>query len=184
MSFEYVESDYLGAPPQAQLGVLPLIPLFLLASGSLATVTISGWLSNDWSVGEYNNIAREMNDTIKAWDKIGWEKGCWKANPEKRKEWVLFWSRFSAHFKNHGIQSAYLTDSAEKPLRNSLLPQLRVWGEWLNKTCSAATGAPGPVEPPAPPSTDWGKVVMWGAAAVGAVALASMLKTTKDLFRG
>jgi hypothetical protein len=127
-----------------------------------------------------------------------------------RAEFKALWIRFGKHYKEFGIIGdwgdrttsyiGFVPDSAELPIRNYILPQLKLIGEALNKNCgtkinvgapstakartSGTIFSPAPGEedsPDAPPpgpagSQDWGKIVQWGAIGLGIVLVASVAR--------
>lgn len=178
------------------LGILPLI--FLLGSAAAGAV-VAEWLGKDqWSIGEYNLWMQEMNDTIAAWDRLGWDRGCWAKNPPQRTSWLAFWKRFSDHYRDHGhidpaaIFPPWASDSEAKPAR-VLMAELANWGTWLNNTCGADTSgssitgeaaaekaAKDPGNPSAP--TDWLAVAKWSGIAIGGVVVLSLISNIRGAF--
>jgi hypothetical protein len=194
--FHQYPPDSVDTPPQLQglygLGVLPLAPFVIAGSTAAATATIGSWLGNNWDKGTYNTIAAKINDTIKQWDNQGWNvpgtgaKACWKMNPQRRKEFKAFWTRWSKHYGEYGKQNVYLSDSAEMPVRNIFLPELAQWAEWLNSACKIKTmGSVGPT--PAPPdeggpTTDMAAMVKWGVIGIGAIVLLNVVQGVRGAF--
>ena len=157
-----LEGLYGLAPMQGQRGLflgdlgggLGILPAFLIG-GAAAGTAISSWLqSDDWDRGVYNNVVLELDDTFKAWDRIGWDNGCWNKYPKKRAEFKALWIRFGKHHGEYGLiggwgdrtklYTGYVPDGAELPIRNNILPQLKRIGEFLNRNCGAKlnVGAP------------------------------------------
>jgi hypothetical protein len=187
--FEIV-SDFQDAVPVPFKGGSVAGNPYVLVGGTAIAAAVSAWLSNDgWSVGEYNNWMNQMNDTIKAWDQIGWNypgtgpKACWRQHPAKRNDFKAFWARFSKHYAAHGqISGFYVSDSEEKPAR-ALMAELAGWGAWLNKACNAEIGNPTPDPDPVPPgATDWGAIMKWGAIGLGAVVVLNVITSVRSAF--
>jgi hypothetical protein len=195
--FHQYAPDSIDTPPQLQglygLSIAPLIP-FLVGGASVAGTLLAWEGKPSWSVGEYNNYMRQMSDTIKEWDTLGWDAGCWKKSPAKRTAWKAFWTRFSKHYKEWPnfptgkwtTPVGGLPPGAEMPTR-SLMKELAAWGAWLNKTCQAGTVAPTPLPDPTPDngggtSTDVATMVKWGAIGIGAIVLLNVVQGVRGAF--
>jgi hypothetical protein len=187
---------YMVKPSLGDLGFIPF-----LVGGASAAATLLAWSDTKrrWSEGEYNDYMRQMNDTIKEWDKLGWKAGCWQKAPAKQKAWKAFWSRFSKHYRewptNPGRElfSQDVLSDAEYPARN-LMRQLAEWGNWLNSTCQAGTSVPAPLPDPYTNGggggggggggkiEQVGNVVMWGAIGIGAIVLLNVVQGVRGAF--
>jgi hypothetical protein len=176
------------------LGDLGLAP-YLVAGGAVAGAALTKFLlDEDWSTGEYSYWMDTMNSTIQEWDKLGWLKGsdgksCWDKNPEMRRQFKSFWSRFSKHWAAYGEQSGYLSDSAEGPARK-LLQELKEWGTRLTQVCQIAAGA-------LPISTQqqtqqevhttsaagpYADMIKWGAIGLGALVALNVVSGIRGAF--
>lgn len=163
---------------------LGILPLYLIVGGAAAGVALMRFLANDeWSAGEYNDWMLKMDQTLHEWDKLGWSSGCWKKFPDKRRQWLAFWTRFSRHYGDHGrVTSGFVTDSEEKPARE-LLRELMEWGDRLNNDCGIDIGAAVlPPPPPAPPEPEWMPYVKWGAIGLAAIAALSVFTGVRNAF--
>ncbi len=168
-------------------------PQVAIAIGSAMLGGLISWIASDsWSVGEYNYWMATANNTFAEWDKLGWDSGCWKKDPEARKKWLAFWKRFSEHYTRHGqiATYSYVSDSEEEPARD-LLKKLAEWGTWFEQNCQNKSGtstSPGaantltttnsPDEP-----TDWAAIAKWGGIAVGGLVALSLLNTIRGAIK-
>jgi len=169
-------------PPQLAglygLGVVPLVPVFLLAGGAAGGVTLSTMLGKDqWSIGEYNYWMRTLDDTFRAWDPLGWRTGCWQKHPERRRAWVSLWERFSKHYAEHPVITRisfppWALESEEAPAR-AVMKELAEFQKWLNRTCGAKAVSPvtAPEVTERPPTTgaEIGAAIKWGAIGIAAL---------------
>lgn len=149
-----------GLAPTTQQAGLGLAPL-LIGGGIAATAAITAWLEDDdWDIGTYNNMVLKIDDLIHEIDQLGWTGNCWKKHPAKRKAFKRFWARWSRHYAEHGrietkswlgddCLTCYVPDSAENPVRDDLLPELKGWVNWLQRVCGQETAAPESVKDPA-----------------------------------
>lgn len=200
-----LEDLYGLTPPSRDLGFVcggVCIGAAALASGS-AVAYINSLLDRGWDTGTYNTLMQMMNNTIGGgipgkpggWDQFGWESGCWQKYPGKRKEWLAYWGAFSKHYAKYGEQSGYLSDAAENPVRNILLPKLRMWASWFEKTCGkkdAAGQLPqplpnggGPLDPitsNGDTSANIATMVKWGALGIGGILLLNVVSGIRGAF--
>jgi hypothetical protein len=174
-----------------ELGDFGALPLLYVLAGTATAAggVVAAWLKQDeWSPGEYNYRMAQMHATILAWDKLGWQKGCWK-DPTRRELWKSFMSQFGQHYARGKIADhSYVSDSDEKPARD-LMRRLAEWGEVLNQACAAGVSGgdlPAPPAPPAPPEGgfDLNSALKWGALLVGGVIGLNLIGGLKGVTGG
>lgn len=151
MSYRSINNQFYGQPENfGEFGIVPLV--YAAAVGGVAVGgLVASWMSkDDWSVGDYNYYMNQMYQTILLWDKIGWQKGCWKS-ANRRARWSQFMNEFGKHYGAHGKISgaSFVSDSEEKPARD-LMRRLAQWGDELNASCGAEIPDVLPKPPPAP----------------------------------
>lgn len=195
MFHQYTDDEGLDTPKQLEAiyGLSNLGYIQFLIGGASAAAAVASWLQDkDWSTGTYNAMTAKINATIHEWDRLGgganWNK-CWGKYPAMRRQWKSFWSRWSKHYGEYGKQSGWVSDSAEKPVREMFLPELAAWGERLSGTCNIATTPVGPIVPPPPapnggggggsPTGDIASAIKWGVMGIGAVLAFNVFKMTR-----
>lgn len=168
----------------SDLGVLPIIFYVAGATAIAAGATLAAWLSKpEWSAGEYNDYMKRSYDTLLIWDKLGWETGCWKKDPNRRAMWMALMNRFGAFYHDHGrISDPFNPNDGEIRSARGYLAELATWGEWLQHICGADTG-PETVEPPAAPKGfDYEEALKWGALLTLGVVGLNVIKGVREAF--
>jgi hypothetical protein len=189
-----------------ELGLLPAIPAIAygLGAATAAGALLGAWVAtpdDEWNSPEFFDGAMAwMYSTIKAWDAESWvnDRCKWKgANANVRRQWVSFMRQFGEFYGDVGktkqswnaaVWGAGVRDSYV-PAAKSFMRQMKdQWVPFFTKQCGfKPVGGPVNILPePAADDTGgskWEKIAMWGALGVGAIALASVVRTTTDAFR-
>lgn len=188
MSFSYVDdSNYYSRFDQSPRldGLEGSGLLYAMASAAAlsAGAAVAKWLGSDsdsWSVDEYNAFMAEMYNTILAWDRIGWQMGCWN-DISRRENWKVFMKAFGDHYAK-GKVTHYVSDSEER-IAKDLMRRLAAWGEALNKACGlkpAPDPKPDPQKDEGPGALDYLK---WGAIGIGALLALNIVAAVKNVNR-
>lgn len=190
MSFSYVDdSNYYARFDQSQRldGFEGTGLLYAMASAAAlsAGAAVAKWLSSDadsWNVDQYNAFMSEMHETILAWDRIGWDRGCWN-DISRRENWKVFMNAFGKHWSK-GKATYYVSDS-EEGIAKDLMRRLAAWGEELNKVCGLKPG-PAPIHD-TDPEKDEGPgafdYLKWGAIGIGALLALNIVSAVKNVGR-
>jgi len=179
-----------------ELGVLPAVPVatYGLAAAGAAGAIIWAWLTADdseWNSPEYFDQAMAwLHSTLLAWDKESWvnDRCKWRGvYATQRKQWVDFLNAFGKFYAEVGQTRSSYTAWVGAGVRDRYIPaaktfmrQLKdVWIPFFEKNCGFTPTGAGAVPSESAPATSLERVVMWSALAIGAVALASVVRTLK-----
>lgn len=188
-----------------ELGLLPAIPAvaYGLTAAASAGALLGAWISSpddEWNSPQFfDGAMRWMYSTIKAWDQESWvnDRCKWKGvNKNVRRKWVAFQQSFGEFYGDIGktrdswnaaVWGAGVRDSYV-PAAKSFMRQMRnEWVPFFTKQCGFKPVGGDVNIVPAPVAdtggSKWEKIAMWGALGVGAIALASIARTTTDAFR-
>lgn len=180
-----------------ELGLLPAVPLAVYGLGAAAAAgaILSAWImapDDEWNSPEYFDQAMSwLHSTLLAWDKESWvsDRCKWKTtHATQRKQWADFLSSFGQFYAEVGKTRSSYTAWVGAGVRDRYIPaaksfmrQLKdVWIPFFEQRCGfTPTGSQGVPAPAPAPTSSTERMVMWGAIAIGAVALASVVRTFK-----